>query len=156
VRQPEPCQILGTLNQVLLRHETDRYCTVVLLRLRQVEQGWTATVSSAGHPLPVLARRGQAPTTVGPSGSLLGIAQSPACHDTDVVLGSGDVMVLYTDGVTEGRADTELFGEDRLHAAIADRTTSAAALTAGILSDVLQFQDGFPRDDIVVLAVRVP
>ena len=156
VGQPEPCKILDTLNQVLLRHETDRFCTVALLRLRRAGTTWTATVSSAGHPLPLLARAGAEPAPLGSTGTVLGILDSPPCDDDDIVLRSGDALVLYTDGVTEARGEQDFFGEERLNAAMASRTSSAAALTDGILSDVLQFQDGYPRDDIVVVAVHVP
>jgi sigma-B regulation protein RsbU (phosphoserine phosphatase) len=156
VRQPDPCQILVTLNQVLLQHETDRFCTVVLLRLRRNGGSWTAAISSAGHPPALLARAGGDPVAVGRSGALLGVVRSPACYDTEIALETGDALVVYTDGVTEGRRDGDFFGDARLNAAIAGRTSSARSLTEGILADVLEFQSGDPRDDIVVVAVRVP
>ena len=63
--------------------------------------------------------------------------------------------VLYTDGVTEGRGAGGFFGEERLRASIAAHDTSADALAQGILDDVLDFQQGEPRDDIAVVALRI-
>ena len=58
VPHPAPSTALRTLNDVLLRHETDRFCTVAFLRLRQEQGTWTATVSCGGHPLPLMASPG--------------------------------------------------------------------------------------------------
>ena len=65
--------------------------------------------------------------------------------------------MLYTDGVTEGRHDQDLFGDDRLLASLGGRAGEGAReLVDGLVKDVLDFQDGVPRDDIAVVAVRVP
>jgi sigma-B regulation protein RsbU (phosphoserine phosphatase) len=50
VRQSEPSGALATLNEVLLHHETDRFCTLAVLRLRHESGDWAATVSCGGHP----------------------------------------------------------------------------------------------------------
>jgi sigma-B regulation protein RsbU (phosphoserine phosphatase) len=67
----------------------------------------------------------------------------------------GDVLVLYTDGITEGRRDGEFYGEDRMLAAMS-RGTSPESIVEGLVADVLDFQGGVPRDDIAVLAAGVP
>jgi phosphoserine phosphatase RsbU/P len=64
--------------------------------------------------------------------------------------------VLYTDGVTEARSGKNFYGEERLAVAAARPHDSAAALTSAVLSEVLEFQAGTPRDDIAVVAIRVP
>ena len=46
------------LNEVLIAHGTDRFCTVVLLRLRRADGEWTATISVGGHPLPLAHEAG--------------------------------------------------------------------------------------------------
>jgi sigma-B regulation protein RsbU (phosphoserine phosphatase) len=155
VRHPQPRDILDTLNTVLLRHETDRFCTVAVMRLRQVADTWTAAVSSGGHPLPVLIRNGRVPTTLGRPGRLLGVFDTGPFDDSEVVLHSGDAILLYTDGVTEGRSGDTFYGEARLQTAIENHRESAQSLTDGILHDVLQFQAGYPRDDIALVSVRV-
>ncbi len=67
----------------------------------------------------------------------------------------GDLLVMYTDGVTEGRRGDEFFGEDRLTDSV--REHRGAVLPAeSILGDVLAFQKDTARDDIAVVAVRVP
>ena len=63
---------------------------------------------------------------------------------------------MYTDGVTEARAGAEFFGEDRFEAALSRHAASATSLTHGVLTEVLDFQSGVARDDIALVAVRVP
>jgi phosphoserine phosphatase RsbU/P len=156
VRRACPSDVLATLNEVLLRDDTDRFCTVALLRLQRRDETWRATVSCGGHPLPLLLRPGAAPRTLGRPGTLLGMYEAARLHDEEVALGRGDVILLYTDGVTEGRRGTDFYGEARLDAVANDHLESAAALTDAVVADVLAFQAGVPRDDLAVIAVRVP
>lgn len=156
VRMPQPSQALETLNEVLLRHPTERFCTAVLVRLRLHDGAWTATIGVAGHPLPLLAAPGTAPTRVGRAGSLLGVLAAPAFHDTKLALHPGDTLVLFTDGVTEGRRGPEFYGEDRLRAVVGATTGPAGARVGAVVDDVLRFQSGRPSDDVAVVAVGVP
>ncbi|MBW3668298.1 MAG: SpoIIE family protein phosphatase [Actinobacteria bacterium] len=155
VQQPGPDAVLHALNEVLLRHDSDRFCTVALVRLQRVDGRWTATVCSGGHPLPLLLRDGKATHAGGP-GSLLGVLPQPTFHETVMALQPGDAIVLYTDGVTEARRGTDFFDEPGLVRSVAACATSASAITDGVLADVLAFQGDNPRDDIAVVAVRVP
>jgi sigma-B regulation protein RsbU (phosphoserine phosphatase) len=77
-------------------------------------------------------------------------------YDVQLRLLPGDTLVLYTDGVTEARCGKAFYGEERLAATVARRFDSAQALTSAILTEVLDFQTGQPRDDIVIVAIRVP
>jgi sigma-B regulation protein RsbU (phosphoserine phosphatase) len=156
VRHPGPEGILRTLNEVLLRDATDRFLTVALLRLRSIDGTWTVTVSVGGHPLPLLRRPGEAPTAIGEHGSLLGLFPKVFVHETAIVLAPGDTLVVFTDGVTEGRRGRDLYGDERLHAALLAPTTSAAATAEQLLDRVLQFQYGDPRDDIAIVVLTVP
>jgi sigma-B regulation protein RsbU (phosphoserine phosphatase) len=145
VHEPDPRSALSTLNEVLLGQRFDRFCTVVFVRLRLLGGRWTATLAVGGHPLPLLCPRGGPVVPVG----------RPELHDVDVELASGDLLVLFTDGVTEGRRGTEWYGEARLARLVAVAPT-ADALVEAALDDVVRFQAGEPRDDIVIVAVRVP
>jgi phosphoserine phosphatase RsbU/P len=76
-------------------------------------------------------------------------------RSADGRLEDGDVLVLYTDGVTEARRGREEFGEERLIELLGRFAGSTAAeLTAAVEDEVLAFQEGVARDDIAVLAIR--
>jgi phosphoserine phosphatase RsbU/P len=157
VRQPQPSGSLSTLNEVLLHHDTERFCTLTVLRLRHQAGSWTATVSCGGHPLPFLIRPPRPPVTFGRMGSLVGVLEAPGFSDTTIELQLGDVIVMYTDGVTEARSKGgEFYGDGRLATLLAAHSGSVSALSEGLVEEVMKFQSGQPRDDIALVTVAVP
>lgn len=156
VRSSEPREMLTTLNTALLQQDDPRFATVVLVRLRRYEGRWQATICCGGHPLPLFVRRSETPQEVGTPGSLIGILEEPELVDTDISLEPGDALFCYTDGVTEGRRGREFYGESRLVAALDRGAPTASALVDDVLESVLAFQSGNARDDIALVAVRVP
>jgi sigma-B regulation protein RsbU (phosphoserine phosphatase) len=156
IRRRSPAQILGNLNAVLLRDTTtDRFCTATIVRIRQTKSRWTATICNGGHPPPLLLRDNTSPAPLGRPGSLLGVFDAPDLYDNKISLHSGDTILLYTDGVTEGRSGKEFFGERRLADAVSHHVGSAQDLCDTALTRVLDFQGGTPRDDIVLLAMQI-
>lgn len=155
VSERSPRKLLDQLNTILLSSTHDRFCTLLVLRLRQDAQGWRASASAGGHPLPFLLRPGQQPEPLGRHGTIVGVVDPAQFFDTEVVLGPGESLFLYTDGVTEARGDGDFFGEERLVEALA-RTRGLDERVRGILDQVLEFQGNVPRDDIALLAVGVP
>jgi sigma-B regulation protein RsbU (phosphoserine phosphatase) len=146
--------VLAQVNQTMLDDGTDRSSTVAAVELVRTGRGWSATVCCAGHPLPLLVRRGEPAELVGAPGTLLGILPQPAFHEVSVELAPGDQLVLYTDGVTEGRRGAELYDLDRLRQMAQDGGPDAAALAGRLVDDAVAFQGGTTRDDIAVVVVR--
>lgn len=155
VDHDSPSDALHTLDRVLRQAETDRFCTAVLVRLRRTEGRWRATVACGGHPLPLLRRPGRRPVAAGEHGPLLGILPDARFTDTEVALGAGDALVLFTDGVTEGRRRGHFYGNDRLVDVVDAHRGPAADVTEAILADVMTYQSDDARDDIAVVTVAV-
>jgi sigma-B regulation protein RsbU (phosphoserine phosphatase) len=155
VQEQAPSVVLASLNQVLLEDGSDRFSTVVLVRLRRDDHGWVATISTAGHPLPLHVGRDSPVREVGQIGSLVGAFRDVRMADTELRLEPGDVLTMFTDGVTEGRRGPEFFGEQRLRDAVVQHSDAHYPAEA-IVAEVLEFQQGTARDDIAVVVVRVP
>jgi serine phosphatase RsbU (regulator of sigma subunit) len=66
----------------------------------------------------------------------------------------GDLLLLYTDGVTEARRGTRLFGEARVRRVVRHSETAAECLDS-LLSAVKSHSAGPLRDDAAALAVRM-
>ena len=73
-----------------------------------------------------------------------------------VQLESGDLLCLYTDGITEAsNAEDEDYGRSRLLEILKEHQGAAAAeVCRTILSDVRRFSGGAPTDDATVLVIR--
>jgi PAS domain S-box-containing protein len=155
--ETRPSKILETLNEAVLRQEeADRFITACCVRLHVDRFSARATVSSGGHPLPLLLRPDGALATIGRPGTLLGTFADPSLTDAWVDLVPGDAIVLYTDGVTEEASGKETFGEMRFGQVL----TQIAGLAAQEMADrlihaVLEFRDGAPRDDMAVLVMKM-
>ena len=126
-----------------MRRQDVAYCTAALVALEEdgAGGGARARVFSAGHPLPVLLSGGVA-RELGRSGPLLGALEGADWPGEEVVLGAGDRLVLYTDGVTDARGAVDRFGDHRL-----------LELVQAIDGALQGFQAGPQRDDTALLAV---
>jgi phosphoserine phosphatase RsbU/P len=158
VHHTRPCEVLGLLNEAILRQYDDgRFCTVLHGRLRIRAGGAWLTMAGAGHPPPLLLRADGTVETVPAGGLLLGVVHESDHRDVTVDLRSGDALVCYTDGVTEGRGPEGLFGDRRLAETIAAAAGEDADGIADRLTEtVLDFQGGTTQDDLAVLVLRVP
>jgi serine phosphatase RsbU (regulator of sigma subunit) len=68
----------------------------------------------------------------------------------------GEMLVMYTDGLTEARRDTELFGVQRLHAAIALLAGhTAEEVVETLFETVRRYADDSFSDDIAIVALRM-
>ncbi|HEX6596559.1 MAG TPA: SpoIIE family protein phosphatase [Acidimicrobiales bacterium] len=157
LRTPYPSAVLASLHAALVRYHPERFCTAVLGVVEAAAQGVRLTVSSGGHHLPLRFRADGKIGTIGETGTILGMLDTPRLFDATAVLASGEVVVLYTDGVTEARRDREFFEDERLMAVIRDSAgLSAQQLADRIVAAVVDYQGNNVRDDIAVVVLRVP
>jgi serine phosphatase RsbU (regulator of sigma subunit) len=93
---------------------------------------------------------------VGTPGTLLGLP-GPELSDTSVELGPGDALVLYTDGLTDAYAPDRVIPPAELLGALESCSgRSAEGIAVGIQDALLDGGSRRPRDDIVVVVLRVP
>ncbi|MBJ6613541.1 PP2C family protein-serine/threonine phosphatase [Streptomyces sp. I4(2020)] len=162
IQDADPVDDLRTLNKALMARYTGddpRYCTAVAGVFERAGDTLEVRLASGGHP-PALVLRADGTaeflSTLG--GMLVGVLPTAQFVEVSTVLGPGDTLLLYTDGLTEARVgpDRELYGYDALQSFAAARAPAGGralvdALT-GLLSD---FGDGLD-DDTALLAIGVP
>jgi sigma-B regulation protein RsbU (phosphoserine phosphatase) len=144
------------LNAALLaEHPGRRLATVACVRLEPAGEGLDVTVAVGGHPLPLVVGRDGEVRETGRFGHLLGFEEGIDVADTTDRLEPGELLVLYTDGVIEGRASSGAFGEAHLRALLADAGGQAPArVLRRIESAVLAASGGRPGDDLAMIALR--
>ncbi|MBA2511448.1 MAG: serine/threonine-protein phosphatase, partial [Rubrobacteraceae bacterium] len=154
-----PSEVLSGLNEAMLRQlPEDRFCTAACARLEPLDEapGIGVDVSRAGHPPPLVVRADGSVEEVSCPGRALGVFPDAELVDTHLRLMPGETLVFYTDGVTEARSpDGDFFGEERLCKLLATLRTEPAEDIARLLKNtVLEFQEGYPRDDLALLVLR--
>ena len=155
--QAGPAANLHLLNRAMLADaDSSRFCTVVYARMCPSDGHAVVTVASGGHPPPIVLRADGTVEHVETSGTLVGGVPDPVFEDVELRLEAGDLMLLYTDGVTELRTSDPEFGERHLVETVGRMTgASADELVEAVERAAVEAQVGAPRDDIALLAVRV-
>jgi sigma-B regulation protein RsbU (phosphoserine phosphatase) len=115
-RNSDIVEVLGTVNEVLLGsgEGVGMFCTVFYGVFEPA--GGRITFANAGHCRPILLRAGRPPAPLEHETSLpVGMLAEFVALEQDTQLEPGDLLVFYSDGVTEARnPDEELFGLQRL------------------------------------------
>lgn len=115
---------------------------------------------NAGHNNPLLFRKGNKdPMELDEGGVILGAMPTMAPYTSaSIQLQSGDVLVLYTDGVTEAMnpQKTEEYEEERLIACLKENLhRSSQDIMDAVINDITDFSDGVQYDDITLMVLRV-
>jgi PAS domain S-box-containing protein len=152
-----PSSALRRLNTALLYDDTSQFATVVIAYLSAATgDGLDVRIALAGHPAPALLRRDGGVEMVGRFGTMAGIGAEIDVHDVAVRLAADDVLLLYTDGVTEAGARHAPFGERGLVSVLTGLAGhTPQAVVDAVERAVVAAQPGDPRDDIALLAISM-
>ena len=152
-----PAAILHQVNVTLAEENENLMFVTLFVGILNIATGELA-FSNAGHNPPlILSADGECRFLKLPDGLVLGVMAETEYHDAMVILGPGDMVVAYTDGVTEAmNTKEELYSESRLQKTLARLGGRSVQDTVGaIFASVQAHAAGAPQsDDIAVLAVR--
>jgi serine phosphatase RsbU (regulator of sigma subunit) len=163
-----PSAVLTHLNEMLMRAGAERevvdrerlplsprFCTVLVGAVRPTDRGVDIILCTGGHPLPLVRRTAGLVEPVGSPGTLLGVTDELSLTDSVIHLDPGEVLVCYTDGLTDRRSGRRTFGEEGIVKAVYQgKGLSAGELARLIESEAVAFVDDEPSDDMAVLALR--
>jgi phosphoserine phosphatase RsbU/P len=111
---------------------------------------------NCGHVAPLLMRPWGEVVRLAPTATMLGAFRQWRCGEGEATIHPGDVLVLYSDGVTEAGIDgVEEFGEERLIEVVRSRQFEpAGTMVQAIVDVVADFSAGSRSDDVTVVAIR--
>jgi sigma-B regulation protein RsbU (phosphoserine phosphatase) len=115
------------------------------------------TFSNCGHNLPFILRANNTVEYLREGGPVLGVAKDGVYEERAIVLAPGDLMVLYTDGVTETFSESgEEYGLDRLIALVKEnRKKSAAEIEDAVYQAVTHFASATHIfDDLTMVIIK--
>ena len=153
---PDPAAVLRSANGVMLAEEFGgRFVTALVGHVRWRRRRLHVVLGSAGHPGPVLVRQDGRTQRLQGGGLPLGIFPDAMPAIQEIILEPGDVLFLYTDGLTGACGPDMVYFEDRLTdelAALAGQPCTT--LVTRVRELALEFCRGELRDDMTMLAVR--
>ncbi len=156
-----PQEVVEHVHRLLVHNI--RFANFVTLFLASYKpETQTLIYCNAGQNPPLLLRQdknqGDSVCWLWPTGPAVGLIEQPPLHQASIELLPGDILVLYTDGVTEAmNSANELFGPERLEQAVRRWSNgSVKEIIQGIRQDVTDYtHKEFQEDDITILVCRV-
>lgn len=155
---PDPGRLLEITNDLVAARVGTMGMFVTAVVLRFGADG-RCRVANAGHPPPIVVAPGRAPRLLETAGLPLGILEGERYAETAVTIEPEEVLLAYSDGLTEAAAaGGEMLGVDGL-AEIVGRRVGQGVRGTGLVEAVLDELAGFtggapPTDDLTVVTVR--
>jgi phosphoserine phosphatase RsbU/P len=152
----QPAELLRQLNQLVSdRRVEDRYMTICFATWQKARHH--LRIANAGQTQPLLWKDGHV-EQLKLEGFPIGIFDDATYDEWSVKLSRGDILVLFSDGLTEAaNRDGHFFGSERLSALLeANRNLSSNELADRILDEVRDFTQGAAiRDDRALVVMKV-
>ncbi len=153
-RGKTPAEILSMANTVLcLQSDPERFATVFFAILDR--HTGRLVYCNAGHPAPAVVCGGRSAAMLPANSPLVGAFLDAPYTDAETHLETEDVLLLYTDGLTEARRGRALFGEARLEELLGRcRGLDPHDLVQSVADAVDSFAEGRLDDDLALLAIQ--
>lgn len=149
----DPAQALEELNRQMSTLERDEELISLCVVVFDTEAA-TLRVASAGHPAAWLWHDREV-RPLRSTGPLLMLDPAGTYTSREIGLHSGDLLLLYTDGLAEARAGEQLFGEERVANTLRrDPGVSPQVLCTTLLEAAREFATEPMTDDVAILALR--
>ncbi len=154
----EPSTTISRLNDILSADNDEAMFVTMFYGVVDLRTGDISYVN-AGHNPPVLRRAsGEISTLAKTGGVALGVVEGFEFKSAKASLGHGDMLFMFTDGVTEAsKTDGSLYGDARLETLFGGLALERpAAMIDKVVADVRVFEDGAPQaDDITCVGLQI-
>jgi sigma-B regulation protein RsbU (phosphoserine phosphatase) len=151
-----PRDVVSSVNRALCRQKDLRRFVTLFYALYDSSTR-VLTYTNAGHNPPFVLRKDGSCERLNPGGMVTGVFDEASYEEGRVALQAGDRVVLFTDGITEARADTGAEFEDTGLLRTLDRCRhgDAQSLVNAIFEDVGTFTGGRLQDDATAMVAVI-
>jgi phosphoserine phosphatase RsbU/P len=153
-----PARVLSEIHQIFHGKLRNQFITALYVDLEPA--AGRLTWASAGHPPPLLWRRGDARVDeLAHNGAIIGRFRRTTYTEASMAIGPGDRLLLFTDGIPEARSPAgEPFGDDRLRSFLTDHASRPAERIAeALIARIAEWTGrsaGF-EDDLTLVVVGI-
>jgi sigma-B regulation protein RsbU (phosphoserine phosphatase) len=148
-----PLMALELLNERILESYREGTLTMTAVCFDLAPSTGHLSFACAAHPAPVIVEGGTA-RELETGGSFLGLVGEPMLVQGTAMLGGGDGIYAYSDGITEASSATgELYGEARVLLAIAEAHAAMSPRKVAQAAERFALPSGF-GDDVTILGIK--
>ena len=155
-RAGTPAEMLDVLNKFLFEDLDNADYFITLFYLQYDISARQLSFANAGHPPPLLLSPFQQECSqLDADGMILGVRKQLVFEEKTTILAVGDLILLYTDGLTEAEnPDGEFFGIERVSAVFIQHAEySPQAIIAALLKELKQFRQSEVFNDDITLMI---
>jgi len=144
--------VITRLNHIMCRDTQPDQFVSLFYGMLDTADG-TITYTNAGHNAPVIFR-GNERILLEQGGPILGVLPDTLYEDAIIQLIEGDMILFYTDGITEAERNARYFGVERLMKIVHDSISkSSNGVIETVFDEVVQFSSNSPQSDDRTLVV---
>jgi serine phosphatase RsbU (regulator of sigma subunit)/putative methionine-R-sulfoxide reductase with GAF domain len=154
---PSPAEVMRRVNALIIPDNQQGMFVTAVYGVLSLQSGEFAFANAGHNPPAWLRRRSGEVETLRRTGPALGIIQDLEMEERTISIGPGDLLLLYTDGLTEAFSPGgEVFGEDRLLEILRSREHASAREALETLEESVRRFSGpiSLADDLTMLAIR--
>src|SRR6185503_826282 len=121
------------------------------------DQQRTLHYANCGHNPPILVRPSGEVVRLEATATVLGLFEDWDCTVAELQIAPGDVLIIYTDGISEASEgeEAEEYGEERLVASVrAHQIGGSTQMLDAIVEQVQAFSKGYQADDMTLIVAR--
>ena len=151
----QPQRFVESVNQLFFENTTDSaYATLFFAEYD--DKSGRLRYANCGHYPPIIVRKNGDVERLGSTGTVLGLFPKCECLIEESHLSPGDLLTLFTDGITEAFNDKEEeFGEDRLTDILRrNRGSSSEKILQAVVDKVRNFSQDERHDDITLIIAK--
>jgi hypothetical protein len=150
-----PAVILEKTNEVIHKSIPASMFITLFFGIIDMNSG-SIVYCSAGHPPTLLKRKMAGVESLEVTGPILGAFSKARYRDSSGLIEKGDILLLYTDGITEARCNGGFYDEDRLVSMLSSiESASAKDIPRVIFDNVMECASGRLNDDAILLSLAL-
>jgi serine phosphatase RsbU (regulator of sigma subunit) len=150
----DPAHLLQQANRMLLKATASEHFATLFFAIYD-DASRQMDYVNCGHNAPLLLRQDGSVQRLPATATVLGMFEQWECEEAHIRLAPGDLLVIFTDGITEANRNEEEYGEARLIDELqACRSRPVKEIVEAIFTSVQEFSTGTQSDDLTVLIAK--
>jgi serine phosphatase RsbU (regulator of sigma subunit) len=150
-----PAQMLKEVNDLLWKSTAPEHFATLFYGIYD-DHNRRLSYVNCGHNPPIVVHLGRSVKRLRATATVIGAFEKWRCTVGHLRFDPGDLLIVFSDGITEAARENEQFGDERLiDLLLASGNLSVEGIAEAVLSSVQEFSAGQRSDDLTLIVARV-